>query len=552
VKTLSVQPRKGASAETERSKRSYPHVRNIVAVAGLTVLPAVLILGPTGGSTIFSASPGAASPSAGHGPAQEAPVPQPVTKAYPQSRAGILPPGNPPANIAPSPNFLSNCSGSHYDNSSGCVAATLAAIGVGRQAEGLPAMVLPTNWNSLTPAQQEFVVTNLERTVRGLAPLAGMASALDGAAAVGAAQSNDPSPPAGFPWSQWGSNWAGAVGNPLEADYYWMYDDGLGSSNIDCTHAGDAGCWGHRDNILLGLACTPCDMGTAFNGTGYQGYPGWAELLVDTSGSPGLDFSWAQETPYLSGNAAGLTAPAVGIASTPDGGGYWLVSANGGVFAFGDATFYNSLAGAHLTQPIVGIAATPDGRGYWLVASDGGVFAFGDAGYYGSTGAIHLNRPVVGIAATPDGRGYWLVASDGGIFTFGDAAFYGSTGAIHLNRPVVGIASTHNGRGYWLVASDGGIFAFGNAPFHGSTGAIRLNRPVVAMESTNDSNGYWMVASDGGIFAFGDASFHGSTGGTPLASPVVGMTAPSQVGYWLAAADGGVFSFGVPFHGSIG
>ena len=31
------------------------------------------------------------------------------------------------------------------------------------------------------------------------------------------------------------------------------------------------------------------------------------------------------------------------------------------------------------TQPIVGMAATPDGKGYWLVAADGGIFTFGDA-----------------------------------------------------------------------------------------------------------------------------------------------------------------------------
>jgi hypothetical protein len=89
----------------------------------------------------------------------------------------------------------------------------------------------------------------------------------------------------------------------------------------------------------------------------------------------------------------------VGIASTPDGGGYWLASANGGVFSFGDATFYNSLAGINLAQPIVGIAATPDGQGYWEVASDGGLFAFGDAAFYGSMGGKPLNKPVVGIGA---------------------------------------------------------------------------------------------------------------------------------------------------------
>ena len=36
-------------------------------------------------------------------------------------------------------------------------------------------------------------------------------------------------------------------------------------------------------------------------------------------------------------------------------------------------------AASHLNQPIVGMAATPDGGGYWLVASDGGIFSFGNA-----------------------------------------------------------------------------------------------------------------------------------------------------------------------------
>ena len=53
--------------------------------------------------------------------------------------------------------------------------------------------------------------------------------------------------------------------------------------------------------------------------------------------------------------------------------------------------------------------AAPDGGGYWLVGSDGGIFGFGDAAFYGSTGALRLNAPIVGMVATPDGKGYWLV-----------------------------------------------------------------------------------------------------------------------------------------------
>ena len=203
-------------------------------------------------------------------------------------------------------------------------------------------------------------------------------------------------------------------------------------------------------------------------------------------------------------------ASMVGIAATPDGRGAWAGAADGGVFAFGDATYYGSMGGTRLNQPVVGMAATPTGKGYWLVASDGGIFSFGDAVFQGSTGAMHLNQPVVGMAASPDGKGYWLVASDGGIFAFGDAIYYGSMGGTPLNQPVAGMAATPDGKGYWLVASDGGIFAFGDAIYYGSMGGTPLNQPVVGMAATPDGKGYWLVASDGGVFTLGDAAFYGS------------------------------------------
>ncbi len=218
-------------------------------------------------------------------------------------------------------------------------------------------------------------------------------------------------------------------------------------------------------------------------------------------------------------------SPVVGVASTPDGNGYWLVMKNGGVLGAGDARVYGSLAGKPLSSPVAGIAATPDGHGYWLVAANGGIFAFGDARFYGSTGSRHLNQPIAGMAATPDGRGYWLVASDGGIFAFGDARFYGSTGAKRLNRPIVGIASAPDGRGYWLVASDGGIFAYGDARFYGSTGTRHLNQPIVGIAATGNGRGYWLVAADGGVFGFGNAPFFGSLGGKVLRQKVVGIAA---------------------------
>ncbi|MFC0081534.1 hypothetical protein ACFFRE_05150, partial [Aciditerrimonas ferrireducens] len=311
-------------------------------------------------------------------------------------QAGILPPANPPANIPPNPDLLAICSPSGYDDSAACVDASVKAIDNARSQEGLPGIELPGNWYQLTPAEQLFVATNLERTVRGLPPMAGLTSALDQAAATGAAQGADPEPPAGYPASAWGSNWAGGLSNPLEVVYYWMYDDGPGSPNVACPNAGAPGCWGHRDNVLMEVSCQDCVMGAAFDSTGWQGGPSWAELLVETSGSDPTSFSWSAETRASTGPAV---APSATVAAAPDpgGSGLWTVSAAGAVSALGGAPNegdmasdgFTGLTGPHpLAAPIVGIAPTPSGQGYWLVAQDGGVFTFGNAPYLGNTYTI--------------------------------------------------------------------------------------------------------------------------------------------------------------------
>ena len=281
---------------------------------------------------------------------------------------------------------------------------------------------------------------------------------------------------------------------------------------------------------------------------------GGKATVATTSLPVGTDTLTAEFEPTAGLGYSGSTGSARFTINGRSGKGYWLVGADGGIFAFGNAGFFGSTGGLTLNRPIVGIAATPDGQGYWEVASDGGIFNGGDAKFFGSTGALTLNKPIVGIAATPDGQGYWEVASDGGIFAFGDAVFYGSTGALTLNKPIVGIAATPDGKGYWLVAADGGIFAFGDAVFYGSTGSLDLNKPIVGIASTPDGAGYWLVAADGGIFAFGDAVFYGSTGSLDLNKPIVGIAAsPDGQGYLLVASDGGIFAFGdAVFNGSTG
>jgi cell wall-associated NlpC family hydrolase len=249
------------------------------------------------------------------------------------------------------------------------------------------------------------------------------------------------------------------------------------------------------------------------------------------------------------GGAWSATAAAVnpdgtasGVLPSPVSDSFWLVSAAGGVEAYGVPAL-GAPTGA-LNQPIVTAEPTGDQAGYWLTASDGGVFAYGDARFFGSTGNIRLNKPIVGMARTADDGGYWMVASDGGIFSFGDAGFTGSTGSNVLNKPIVGMAPTSDGKGYWLVASDGGVFAFGDAAFHGSTGNLTLAQPIVGMASTPHGKGYWMVAADGGVFAFGDAAFYGSAAGT-TGEPIERVVATSDgLGYWILAQNGSAEAFG--------
>jgi hypothetical protein len=421
--------------------------------------------------------------------------------SLPAGATGILPPSNPPANIAPSS------------------ADFLTSIDTARANEGVgPMDVSESVVSSLPVDEQAFIIINEERINRGLPPIAYETAQLNADAQQGANAGDDPGFPSaltgGSPLTWGGSVWAGGLTSVFGADYYWMYSDGLGgaqgqTTNADCSASSSSDCWGHRDIVLhefssCGTAAPTLAMGAAASPTASAG-GSIAAVVVSTCGAPPSDV-----TLTWSGVEASVFAPPqiIGLATLSNGLGYWEAESSGGVAAFGAATVYGSMANTSLNSPIVGIEATPDGQGYWLVAADGGVFAFGDAQFYGSTGSLHLAAPIVGMASTPDGQGYWLVAADGGVFAFGDAAFLGSMGGQPLNQPIVGMAANPVTDGYWLVAADGGVFSFG-APFFGSTGAVHLDRPIVGMAADAAANGYWLVAADGGIFSFGAASYYG-------------------------------------------
>jgi hypothetical protein len=256
----------------------------------------------------------------------------------------------------------------------------------------------------------------------------------------------------------------------------------------------DGGIFAFGTAPFLGSATTQCislqcwGFGATGDGKGYwvvDNYPAADPLMTKL---------------YGFGNASDVSMPtqsggATAVTSTPSGlGGWILYGETGTVVPFGDAVWFGDGSSIHHrsgTWPpfgsnidyFAGIISTPDGGGYWLVGIDGGVFAYGDAAFYGSMGGSVLNAPIAGMSRTSDGHGYWLVSWDGGVFAFGDAAFSGSMGGKPLNALMVGIAGNPDGPGYWTVAQDGGVFAFGGAPFLGSMANL-TPQPVFGIAAT--------------------------------------------------------------------
>jgi hypothetical protein len=253
-------------------------------------------------------------------------------------------------------------------------------------------------------------------------------------------------------------------------------------------------------------------------------------------GSDGGIFSFGAARFHGSTGADTLNRPVVGITPTINEGGYWLVASDGGIFSFGNAGFFGSIpglglgpagstGGKHLNAPIVGMVPSFNGRGYFMVAADGGVFAFGDATFEGSCPGIGgCSGSAVGVAPDATGHGYWLVTSSGHVYTFGDARYFGAPGP--QSTAVTSIVRTPDGKGYWVLDGRGNVFGYGDALFHGGVpgGAAGGTDPASAIFSTSDGGGYWIVTSLGEVYAFGDAPNDGGMSGTHLNGSIIAAT----------------------------
>ena len=293
-------PFRAAGSDETGAPISFLHPQ---AVAPTTTAPVpVPTTTPLPAST---AVPPASVAPASTGPPTTRPAPHPAPIPTPAPAAGshpIVPPANPSSNIAESPNFSTICRQDGTE-SAPCISAATSATDAARSLEGLGAMALPSDFAGLPPAEQLFVLIDIERVDRGLPPVVGMVQELDQDAQNAAAANADPTPtsvPPGVTAMDWASNWAEAAG-PLGSNYDWMYDDGPGSGDIECNAANPASCWGHRDNELGFNASEVASshgvlvMGAA-EATVAADSP-WtsdAVLLALVTGSPAYTYTWAQ------------------------------------------------------------------------------------------------------------------------------------------------------------------------------------------------------------------------------------------------------------------
>lgn len=197
-----------------------------------------------------------------------------------------------------------------------CINASVNYLNQARASLGQPAYSLPSNFVSLSPGEQVLVLTNLDRSLYNLPPITGLTDALDQDAAAAVPNDVDPQPSTSD-WYGYTANAAWGNENIVLAYEGWMYDDGPGSGNVDCTSSNSSGCWGHRHDILWEFGPGALAMGVAA-GTDNSGNPSYTQLLMQGSPSysPVYNYTWSQALANGAGGARNAGTGAV-TGSTP-------------------------------------------------------------------------------------------------------------------------------------------------------------------------------------------------------------------------------------------
>ena len=334
----------------------------------------------------------------------------------------------------------------------------------------------------------------------------------------------------------------------LEADYYWMYDDGCGGKRPPpptrpAARRRPAGCWGHRER----RSCTSTpdcpsrpdqvlSMGAGLLALG----PLRADRIAAV-----LRQLVRRRRPTSTVTAGASSPPNGGQSRHADGRRRAHAGQRHRRYREAQAQRHRrrlrlrprttgSLSRARpANSPIVGMAATPDGRGVsgWS-ASDGGIFSFRRR----CRSTAVRRRPPPQPAHRRHGLharrqvATWLVATDGGIFSYGDARL------LRLHRwqatstsPSSGIAADPATGGYWRGRRRRRRLQLRRPLLRQHREPSTSTSPSSAWRRSPNGQGYRFVAADGGIFTYGQAPFDGSTGGPEsMPAPVVRLWPPTM------------------------
>ena len=423
--------------------------------------------------------------------------------------------------------------------STSCESSVVGYLNAAHQDLGLSPYQLPSSFLALSPARQVLVLSDLDRSAYGISPVFGLNDTLDGAAAEGVTNNGDPRAPSqltpGGTIFGWGSNWAGGFANVLVAYYLWMYDDGYGSPNRDCSSPAAPGCWGHRQNVLLSFGSAPSgwiSMGAAAGS--YPSHAGYAMLVVYTRERPAYSYTWAtaiaegagREGPptVVTGSASSLRTGSAMLNATVNPEGQTVSACR---FEYGASEAYGSVVqcaeapgsgktAAAVAAPIVGLKA---GAGYHfrIVATSAAGTTYGeDRKFTTPSGPQEEVRPPT-IAAEP-------------------------AAAVSQNSATLAAAVNPNGAAvgscrfeYGTTSSYGSSVACSSLPGSGTSG-VRVSATIAGLLAGTTYD-YRAVATNAGGTTYGPAQVLATTP-SPSAPGSPGLSPPgAQVTASAGAAE---------------
>ncbi|HVW82149.1 MAG TPA: hypothetical protein VHB69_14550 [Mycobacteriales bacterium] len=382
---------------------------------------------------------------------------------------------DPSVSIPPSFSFRAGCTGMDGSQADldACISVAIPDFNQARAGEGLAPLVLPNDFDTLSVPEQLLALTNIERVDRDLAPVSALSSRLDSLAAAGAAAGTDPAFPSPLDGTSAGSNWFGGTSSLL-AMFEWMYDDGPGSGNLDCTASTLPGCWEHRHTILgtgqQGAAAVGYDNPIAMGAAAGNGSVTVELVGGDTTDKADVTPTWAQilatSTFGLDKTNGSLTAPPGGHASLPvtatsstvngtldaeivSGAGQWSVTPSSCAVTPGSSCTFTVTFSPPSTGRFPGVLSVTNGLSQDTVALAG---IGGNGGTAGTpTPRVVMNQPRATVR-----RGHTLV--------IGGSVRDAATGAA-LAGVSVSLQSRSNGTSPWRTLAAATTGRAGNVTF---------------------------------------------------------------------------------------